>query len=134
MRRIENRRVRRGAIIPLVAASLVAVLGLVALAIDIGMVAVAKTQAQNAADSAAMAATRTFNQQSGYNLTSVPKQAVTAAVANKVLGQPCPDDARQLSPFTIANSVRIDPAQFHDIETTLERLVSSAPPLYVPTV
>jgi hypothetical protein len=56
------------------------------------------------------------------------------AVANKVLGQPCPDDARQLSPFTISNSVRIDPAQFHEIETTLERLVSSAPPLYVPAV
>ena len=56
------------------------------------------------------------------------------AVANKVLGQPCPDDARQLSPFTISNSVRIDPPQFHEIETTLERLASSAPPLYVPAV
>ena len=84
MRRTEIRKIRRGAIVPLVAISLVAVLGLVALAIDIGMVAVARTQAQNAADSAAMVGTRTFNQQVGYNLTSVPKQAIIAAVANKI--------------------------------------------------
>src|ERR1022692_4254939 len=84
MRRQQKRSIRRGAIVPLVAISLVAVLGLVALAIDIGMVAVARTQAQNAADSAAMAGTRMFNQQAGYNLTNVPVQAVTAAVANKI--------------------------------------------------
>jgi hypothetical protein len=48
------------------------------------MVAVAKTQAQNAADCAAMVGARTFNQQTGYNLTAVPKNAVKAAVANKI--------------------------------------------------
>ncbi len=83
--RLQNQKtIRRGAIIPMVAICLVAILGLVALAIDIGMVAVAKTQAQNAADAAAMAGTRTFNQQSGYNLTSVPKNAIMAAVANRI--------------------------------------------------
>ncbi len=75
---------RRGAIIPLVAICLVAILGMVALAIDIGMVAVAKTQAQNAADIAAMAGVRTFNGQTGYNLTNASVNAVTAAVANKI--------------------------------------------------
>ena len=84
MRRKQTHTIRRGAIVPLVALSLVGLLGLVALAIDIGMVAVARTQAQNAADSAAMAGTRTFTQQSEYNLSAVPAQAVTAAVANKI--------------------------------------------------
>ena len=46
---------RRGVVLPLVAVCLIALIGLVALAIDIGMVAVAKTQAQNAADCVAMA-------------------------------------------------------------------------------
>ncbi|MBI2803613.1 MAG: hypothetical protein HYX68_01350 [Planctomycetes bacterium] len=84
MRRKIQLRNRRGAIVPLVAICLVALLGMVALAIDIGMVAVAKTQAQNAADSAAMVGTRTFNQQAGYNLSNVPKTAITAAQANKI--------------------------------------------------
>ena len=88
---------RRGAIIPLVAISLVAILGLVALAIDIGMVAVAKTQAQNAADSAAMVGTRSFNQQTGYNLGNVPKQAITAALANKVFGSSVTGDPNSIS-------------------------------------
>ena len=42
MRHKEIRKVRRGAIVPLVAISLVAIMGLVALAVDIGMVAVAQ--------------------------------------------------------------------------------------------
>src|SRR4051812_1808580 len=82
LRNTPNRR--RGVIIPLVALSLVAMLSLVALAIDIGMVAVAKTQCQNAADSAALAGVRTFNQQSGYNLSNAPINAVKAATANKI--------------------------------------------------
>lgn len=98
MRLSKSSQTRRGAIVPLVAICLVAILGLVALAVDIGMVAVAKTQAQNAADVAAMAGARTFNQQSGYNLTSVPAQAVTAAVANRIFNTPVSGN-----PASIAN-------------------------------
>jgi hypothetical protein len=58
----------------------------VALAIDIGMVAIAKNQAQNAADSAACATVRTFNGQSGYNLAAAPVAGMTAAQANTILG------------------------------------------------
>ena len=47
---------RRGTILPLVAVSMVTLLGFIALAIDLGMVMVAKTQLQNAADAAAFAA------------------------------------------------------------------------------
>jgi len=90
-------RKRRGAIVPLVAICLVAILGMVALAIDIGMVAVAKTQAQNAADSAAMVGTRTFNQQSGYNLANVPKNAIMAATNNKLLGTSIKGDPNSIT-------------------------------------
>lgn len=77
---------RRGAVLPLVALCTVAMMGMVALAIDIGMIAVARTQCQNAADSAAMAGARTINGNStgNYGYGSVPGNAITAAVANKV--------------------------------------------------
>ncbi|HZZ81842.1 MAG TPA: pilus assembly protein TadG-related protein [Gemmataceae bacterium] len=88
---------RQGAIVPLVALSLVAVLGMVALAIDIGMVAVAKTQAQNAADSAAMAGTRSLNQQSGYNLPTSSINAVTAATQNKIFQTAITGDPANIS-------------------------------------
>jgi Sulfotransferase family len=52
------------------------------------------------------------------------------AVANKVLGQPCPADARQLPPFTVSNAVRIDHEHFREIELTLTRLTQSTPPRY----
>src|SRR5438874_246548 len=77
---------RRGAVLPLVAICTIAMMGMVALAIDIGMIAVARTQCQNAADSAAMAGARTINGNSvgNYGYSSVPTNAITAAVANKV--------------------------------------------------
>src|ERR1019366_1471887 len=84
MRLKQPGRQRRGAIIPLVAITLIALLGMVALAIDIGMVAVAKTQAQNAADTGAMVGVRTFNGQTGYNLANAPINAITAATQNKI--------------------------------------------------
>ena len=52
---------RRGALLPLLALALLGLIGLLALAIDIGMVAVARSQCQNAADAAAMAGARTIN-------------------------------------------------------------------------
>ena len=47
--------IRRGSILPFLAISLVALCGFAALSIDLGMIMVAKTQAQNAADAAAFA-------------------------------------------------------------------------------
>ena len=46
---------RRGSILPLFALMLVGLVGFVALAIDVGMIAIADTQCQNAADNAAVA-------------------------------------------------------------------------------
>ena len=49
---------RRGSVLPIIALSLVALCGAVALAIDVGRIAVAKIQCQSAADVAAMAGAR----------------------------------------------------------------------------
>ena len=77
-----KRHQRRGSVLPLVAFMTVALIGLVALAIDLGMVAVARNQCQNAADASAMAGARTINGDSSgnYNVSSVPFNAITAAL------------------------------------------------------
>ena len=56
---------RTGAVLPLVTVCLVGLMALVAFGIDVGMMAVARSQAQSAADIAAMAGTRTLTGQSG---------------------------------------------------------------------
>ena len=85
------KRRRRGTILPLVNLSLVAICGFVALAVDIGLIAVAKTQCQNAADDAAMAGCRSLDGTASQNLGdlntsgSATYNAQQTALANKVL-------------------------------------------------
>ena len=52
---------RRGTVIPMLACSIVVLMGMVALAIDLGYLAIARVQAQNTADVAALTALRTLN-------------------------------------------------------------------------
>jgi Flp pilus assembly protein TadG len=94
---------RRGAIIPLTALSLIALLGFVALAVDLGLLMIARNQCQNAADSAAMAGARalTGDQSTNNNYSGVQPVAVAAAAANSVLGTPI-DPSTQLT-FTIGD-------------------------------
>src|SRR5436190_13986832 len=58
---VPSLRSRTGSVLPLVVISIVALLGFVALAIDVGLLMVARTQCQHAADCAAMAGARTLN-------------------------------------------------------------------------
>src|SRR5262245_43934188 len=78
---------RRAAILPLVAVALITLFAMVALAIDLGMVTLARTQCQNAADIAAMAAVRQLNGDSSNNnnYSAADPAAKAAASANKVL-------------------------------------------------
>ncbi len=78
---------RRGAILPLFALLLVGLVGFLALAIDIGIVAVAETQCQNAADNAALAGTRALNGTSGGNTTAAANTAQAAAAINPILSK-----------------------------------------------
>src|SRR5437763_4614078 len=81
------RPVRRGTILPLLAISLVALLGFVALSVDLGLVAMARTQCQNAADCAALAGARTLSGDptNNNNYANCEPAARRAAAANKVL-------------------------------------------------
>jgi hypothetical protein len=77
---------RPGAVLPLVTVCLVGLMAFVAFAIDVGMLAVARTQAQSAADIAALAGCRTLTGQSGNNRTNAEAEAKDAAKANSILG------------------------------------------------
>ncbi|HEV3166440.1 MAG TPA: pilus assembly protein TadG-related protein, partial [Isosphaeraceae bacterium] len=78
---------RRGNILPLTALMMVGLCGFVALAVDVGTVAVAKTQAQDAADAAALSATRSIDGSTSPNLTLATTNANTTAAANPVLSK-----------------------------------------------
>jgi Flp pilus assembly protein TadG len=100
MRRFQHGRLRhprRGASLVLVVVCLVPLVGFVALAIDLGMLAAARTQLTQATDAAAMAGTRALNGDTtngnNNNYGAVTPAAVTAATANTVLGASIPASA-----------------------------------------
>ena len=77
---------RRGAVVPTVAVCLIGLMGFVALAIDIGLMVVARSQAQNAADIAALAGARTLDgKTSSNNVTAAMAEANEAATSNRIL-------------------------------------------------
>jgi hypothetical protein len=106
---------RPGSILPLVVISLVGVCGFVALAIDIGMITVAKTQCQSAADAAAMAGARSLDGSPNQNLGSVGDpgcamdNAMKIAQANLVLGTVLP-----------AANVTLTPGAYHYDSTSMK--------------
>ncbi len=80
-----NRRpASKGTILPLLALCLIALFGFVGLAVDLGMLAVARTDCQNAADVGALAGCRTLNDRPGTvnsnlsNAVAVSKTEVTS--------------------------------------------------------
>jgi Flp pilus assembly protein TadG len=79
---------RPGTIAALVALTMVALIGFLGLAIDIGMIAIAKTQTQQAADLAALTAARTLNGDSTntYNKSQATTNAQNVIGYNKILG------------------------------------------------
>jgi hypothetical protein len=65
---------------------MVGLCGFVALAVDVGMIAVARTQAQNAADTAALTAARSIDGSAAPNLVQATTNGQTAATANGMMG------------------------------------------------
>ena len=94
-----GQRVRRGTVVPLLAFAIVALVGFLALAIDLGMLAVAKAQAQQAADLAALTAARTVNGNAtgNYNQTAATTNAQNILTYNVILGQSIQASQLQLS-------------------------------------
>src|SRR5262245_19499318 len=82
---------REGAVLPLVTICLVGLIAFVALAIDVGMMAVARTQAQSAADISSLAGARTLNGLPGNNRPNAEAEAREAAKSNFILASPVTD-------------------------------------------
>ena len=78
---------------------IVVMVGFLALAIDIGMLAIAKTQVQQAADLSALTAMRTMNGNSSinYNQTAATTNAQNVVTYNTVLGQTLQSSQLQLT-------------------------------------
>src|SRR5947208_12816529 len=86
----EPQRPRPGTVLPLLACCLIGLCAFVALAIDLGLLAVSRTQAQNAADVSALAGARTLNNKptsTNSNVAAAVQQARTAATSNPHLGK-----------------------------------------------
>ena len=119
-------RTRPGVIIVLTAISLVVIFSFVALAIDLSMKALARNQAQNAADAAAIAGARslTGDPATGYNLAKVPPNGQAAAANNTIMGQ-------AINPTT---QVTITPGYYYYNQTTGTFIASTdpgAPPINI---
>jgi Flp pilus assembly protein TadG len=86
---VVGQRVRRGTVVPLLAFTIVLLVGFLALAIDVGMMAVAKCQAQQAADLAALTAVRSLNgnASTNYNESGAITNAQNILTYNSILGQ-----------------------------------------------
>jgi Putative Flp pilus-assembly TadE/G-like len=96
---VVGRPVRRGTIVPLLALTIVALVGFLALSIDLGMMAVAKAQTQQAADLAALTAARTLdgNASINYNQAAASTNAQNIVTYNVVLGNALQSSQLQLS-------------------------------------
>src|SRR5262249_60862523 len=89
---------RGGSILPLVAVSLIALCGFVALAVDVGMIVVARTQAQTAADAAAMAGARSLDGTPSGNTDQATTNAQHTAAADVILSVPIPTSEAAVRP------------------------------------
>src|SRR5437868_11577391 len=80
---------RQGTIVSLLALCMVALLAFLGMAIDLGMLAIAKTQAQNAADLAALTAARTLSGDASntYNNAQATTNAQNILTYNVILSQ-----------------------------------------------
>lgn len=82
-------RSRKAAILPLLAVSMVALIGIIALAVDIGILAQTKSQLQSAADAAALSGSRGLTGDTGTdnNRAAVTGLALSTIQASTIMGQ-----------------------------------------------
>jgi Flp pilus assembly protein TadG len=76
----------RGAILPLTAVSIIGLCGFLALSIDLGMLAVARAQVQDAADAAAICGARSLIGSEGNYVANSTANAIAQATRNTILG------------------------------------------------
>ena len=110
-------RKRKGSVLPLTVISLVGMCGFVALSVDIGMIAVAKTQCQNAADAAAMAGARGLTDgATGQNLGAV---GTTGSALDNAILRDCPGQPRASGATWYRANVTLTAGSFHYNTTSM---------------
>ena len=124
-----RRNRRRGTIIPLLAICTVALFGFIALAVDLGVLMVARTECQNAADTAALTGARTLdNRPSGsasyYNNRTLAEVNARKAVTQNVNMNKPFKDSTTLDPTTDIESFKIG---LYDYDTSAGRFYTSFP-------
>ena len=109
MTRHDRSHRRRGNVLLLTVLLLVPMFAFVAMAIDLGLVALSQTQCQNAADLAAMTGLRSLNgnAQNNYGATVAPTNATNAAGQNFILAGAIPKSQVQIT----LGSYSYDPVQ-----------------------
>ncbi|MEN9673873.1 MAG: hypothetical protein RL553_2138, partial [Planctomycetota bacterium] len=82
-------KARKAAILPMLAISMVALIGIIALAVDIGILAQTKSQLQSAADAAALSGSRGLTGDTGTdnNRAAVTGLALSTIQASTIMGQ-----------------------------------------------
>ena len=86
--KLRRRNEESGVTLVMVALFLVVLVGMVALAIDLGVLFTARTSAQHAADAAALAGAFTLQNPGALQDLSAKNAAIAVAAKNKILGQP----------------------------------------------
>src|SRR5437868_1745812 len=128
--RIGRPDTRRGSVLPLLGVCLIALFTFVALAIDIGMLAVSRTQCQQAADLAALAGARTLNNKPGVsdgnrtNAIQDAKVALTGGTSST--GKPIPPNYNLGAALTAAQVTSVR-AGLYNYDTTAQQFAVGYP-------
>jgi hypothetical protein len=128
--RIGRPDVRRGSVLPLLGCCLIALFTFVALAIDVGMLAVSRTQSQQAADLAALIGARTLNNKPGVtdgnraNAVADAKVALTGGTSST--GKPIPPNYNLGTAFTAAQVTSVR-AGLYNYDTAGQQFAVSYP-------
>jgi Flp pilus assembly protein TadG len=102
-----RRHSERGMTLVVVALSLVALMGIAALCIDLGILYTARTSAQHAADAAALAGAFTFLNPAATRPTAAQNAAIAAGGKNNILGQPVAISANNVTVDTVNRTVTV---------------------------
>jgi len=114
---MRTKQTRRGTIVPVMALCVTGLFGFVALAVDLGILAVTRTQCQNAADAAALAGARQLDNAStsmNNNATSADTQARGTVTSNRQLN----------AQFTAGNIAAVDIGTY-TYNTSTQKFVTS---------
>ncbi len=111
MNRLNRRTQRRGSLIPLLAVSAISLFAFVALAVDLGMMAVSRTHYQNAADASALAGCRTLNNKTGA-INNDLIAAVATSKATVAGGSGVSGNLHHSASFTMSEIQKVETGQY----------------------